>query len=778
MSPQSLVRVQSVGLYARPPRLATLFSAPTSNWMPYCVEALKDTMSIWGGWATVLIPETEVLSNAAAETLRQSDPDFILRWLPIGSDVKQIDASFYEEIIAHEAKILKEETGAATVDNQDIDEAVVSQPFYPRAKHNWSSILSHCNPFNSELDQTIVVRKAGRLDYRLTELHTTFPHMEPIPPHSIFLPDSPLVSLIISARFGQFSSRIEEILNAVGAPHNTVNGEETRIAACSALALTNDLKLHKPADLNMFGCGQYIYDLSFFRSNFYVIAGLEQEDFFLFHNLSRMGVSVTWVPIKDFRSLEGLEENEDLIYSALDAVSQMSYQHGQIDTGILLGSAFQTLNMSEFSEILRKKLHVSVGSSVALHIHNGKPVEETHFSFHSCNGITDRQLLYLKENDPLHAIVTPIPPMFQRASAFDFSWITEIVFDGHQYPRSNGLPDLLVQRPRVLAQSSRASRLGASYCCPNIGVVQPNLHLTTWNPWLRVPTDAEAIELFFSERNIECSISDKGRYHQIVCDLCGDFDSAVKLLKDDDVDRILMAFMHDDIEHSLVVRIAKRNFLSRRKISRIVGREKCESIIEKLLAVRILKRGYCLKCEYCRNSDWYSIDEVGNEFLCRRCYRAQALSRSNWRGPREPLWFYALDEVFYQFLLNHGFVPLFAVNVLKERHRGACSYVPEVDLVFQGANCEFDFIFSADTRIYAGEGKCSGSLGGKTKIQEERLLRQKCLHARQIGATHLVLATGRESWSERTKDLVEILGEQDVVIECLTNKQLALGSLT
>jgi len=171
----------------------------------------------------------------------------------------------------------------------------------------------------------------------------------------------------------------------------------------------------------------------------------------------------------------------------------------------------------------------------------------------------------------------------------------------------------------------------------------------------------------------------------------------------------------------------------------------------------VLYRGFIFKCHFCRNADWFSLDELSQNFTCKRCGRTQGIKSENyWYGDHEPGWFYKLDEIVYQFLRHNGHVTLLALDHLRRKAEESFLYTTDIELTKYGAanaTVELDILCVRDGVMMIGEAKKEDRLG-KGKRQEIETIEGYDRVADQIGADALVFATFAEKWSEHTEKYI------------------------
>lgn len=163
-----------------------------------------------------------------------------------------------------------------------------------------------------------------------------------------------------------------------------------------------------------------------------------------------------------------------------------------------------------------------------------------------------------------------------------------------------------------------------------------------------------------------------------------------------------------------------------------------------------LRRGLVLGCASCPIYEFYPLDEIHQHYACRRCGSSNVLEQQRWKLPlEEPPWYYELHPAVAELLTNDGNYPLLATRHLRSQAPARSALVTEeFELVDQGeAYVEFDFAVATLDALYVGEAKKGNSLAPNVKTTRREL--NKLLEgSRQVGATHLVLATAASTWKE------------------------------
>lgn len=69
--------------------------------------------------------------------------------------------------------------------------------------------------------------------------------------------------------------------------------------------------------------------------------------------------------------------------------------------------------------------------------------------------------------------------------------------------------------------------------------------------------------------------------------------------------------------------------------------EDFDRILSNLVATKVLRQGFELQCEHCRQHDWYHLSDLSEDFKCKKCFRVQQVPHLH--GGQ---WRYAVDGLF------------------------------------------------------------------------------------------------------------------------------------
>lgn len=253
--------------------------------------------------------------------------------------------------------------------------------------------------------------------------------------------------------------------------------------------------------------------------------------------------------------------------------------------------------------------------------------------------------------------------------------------------------------------------------------------------------------------------SDKGRYTRRMIELWGDLKSLATDVRSPETRSLLTAWSSNraDVAHGHVHQ--ERRYLRLFDVMKLSGLQihEARQLLDRYLERRIVARGLELKCERCRNTAFYRLDELGEKFRCERCRQRNLITRSAWRDLNEPQWFYSLDEVVYQAFDANVQVPLLALDNLAASPVRSFIYMPETLVrIPDREQIELDIWAIADGQIIVDEAKTTDRLEKTRKAEIARCeaLSRLC---DDLTADRFVMATASPDWHSRTRENVERL---------------------
>jgi hypothetical protein len=181
------------------------------------------------------------------------------------------------------------------------------------------------------------------------------------------------------------------------------------------------------------------------------------------------------------------------------------------------------------------------------------------------------------------------------------------------------------------------------------------------------------------------------------------------------------------------------------------------AVIDDYISRKIFYRGLILRCSNCCDVGWFSVDEITHNFTCRRCGKNQQYTKANWRHPDEPSWFYKLDEIVYQALLNNSAVPILTLDALREKCKESFLFCPELRINVHGEKrnfMELDICCVPDGKLCIGEAKSNGTLAAKGVSASEAATKYRDL-AVKLGATRVIFSTSSQAWDQASEIAID-----------------------
>jgi hypothetical protein len=201
----------------------------------------------------------------------------------------------------------------------------------------------------------------------------------------------------------------------------------------------------------------------------------------------------------------------------------------------------------------------------------------------------------------------------------------------------------------------------------------------------------------------------------------------------------------------------QRRYLNFDATAKLVGPVVATRIIDDYISKRVFYRGLILGCSHCSNIDWFSVDEITHSFTCRRCGKNQQYTKSNWRHPDEPSWFYKLDEIVYQAMQHNSVVPILTLAALRDKCKESFLFCPELRISVQGDKkhfMEIDICCIPDGDLCIGEAKSSDTLES-TDVSASCAAGKYRDLAVKFGATRVVFSTSSALWDKMSETAID-----------------------
>jgi hypothetical protein len=771
----------------RPGRAAVLMPSPGGDWIPLARSTLCSLSLTWGGMGNILVPVDAggQPHPAFQAVVRAHDPDYVAAYQAMSPEIALADPGAYAAWKARRA---------ASGDHGDDgdDEAMLRQQFEAEAAGfagAWEPSAavevarSWCSPYPSPHGYFPVAHKGTPLARPLIGL-------------SAFLG---LLDRPLDLNLGAFDPAFELMARMrIGSLHGAAlpgsaalqlcTAEERDTAALSELAcakqVTNlpalDSNIRHLAELHSTGIPPVhnLDPLSPFRrtthgmnwisfearATWVVVIGDTCEDFCFALACDRLFPGATWLPARLLGASAlsaGLAALRNLIrenatYGHRVVFTSLSLDVGDVDQSRLAALAVGKQDADRFSSVIppesldfgRPKRLADPGS-----LHQG-----------------ESSACYRDEDGALSiatALSTPIPDVARSAQPTQVAWETDVSIDREQpLPRSALTPaDLLALFPASGAVDVRASTIGLAYHShPTSGV-----YLAGWileqhlaRPVLRVPDAAMTLRRLAEAAGYAVRPSQTGRLNQLVIDMWGGLEAAAADLSGplrSLLDVLAPPSGGKPGTHPQSEVINRIPYVTAGHAQALLGLDETgtRAELDRLLRLRVLRRGLILRCARCHWLDWYAIDRVGQSFTCARCDHGNFLEQARWREPvSEPQWYYDLDHAVREALRLDGHVPVLALDRLRARNRDGFSFTADFELIKDGTGHppEIDFAVIACGRLILGEAKKNDRLAGN-RAEERRKVSRLREAAQALTADDVCLATAAVAWDPGTAELAD-----------------------
>lgn len=302
------------------------------------------------------------------------------------------------------------------------------------------------------------------------------------------------------------------------------------------------------------------------------------------------------------------------------------------------------------------------------------------------------------------------------------------------------------------------------FFCPNVYSMGDSINKYLIEPYIKLLDPFEIFKRIFEESNYHIITSDKGNYERESNNKFGSLEKISNFLINEKYQNLFNKFIENDnpavADDGIFLKDDNRMYMGLNSIKKILG-DDINTIVNDFIQKDILHRGFIFKCEKCKHTGWYDIEDVDNKFKCRRCgtiqhYNSEHLARQN---PVEPEWFYKLDESIYQGYDNDMIVPILTLNKLKKLSKESFLYTNEIEIRKKENPSEqyreIDICCILDGKIIIGECKVDN------KLKDKEIKKYKDIYE-EIGAEKIIFSTfNKKGWSGGTLNkFKEILGEE------------------
>jgi hypothetical protein len=272
----------------------------------------------------------------------------------------------------------------------------------------------------------------------------------------------------------------------------------------------------------------------------------------------------------------------------------------------------------------------------------------------------------------------------------------------------------------------------------------------TVQPMLRPLPLLEQLRRIALDSQWTCELSQKGQFALATANLFGGFADLGAALRDDDIGKVVCAYLDGEQTAVGLPLKDRRRYLSLEDFRALGLTQAAEAVLDDLRLRRVLHAGLVLKCPRCRHTDWYRPRDTDPSFECTRCAACHVPDRDAWLQDAEARWWYRLDEVVFQFARHRGDLPTLAAFERFERARQTAQFVPEVALTDPtGQEREVDFAVTDGSSLWLGEAFTDARYAPTKKAEMERLWRL-AEAAAVLNARGVIFATSADQVSPET----------------------------
>jgi hypothetical protein len=724
----------------RPSKLVVLIHKGP-RWQEKCLKIIETFSQIWGGAKNFIVPtDGEKIDEKFWVLLEKFDPDYIYIYNDREGKIRNISDELKKEIFKR------------------------LNPFY-ESRVGKNPIAS--NFFNSS--------------WPLTFLPDIIPNTE-VEEEKIYNPkinypliDSPIyIKLLIHSVLGKINDDYCEKLIDSDLEIKEKDFSETDLYSLLTNILWNEESLdYYPSYYSMINTQLYSKgrDSGKVRNApVLVIVGDSLNDFCLYYNLSSLRYDVFYAPFSIIKSSFSEERYISKLTSfnlALGSVISDKIFYSDSGKKIIFTSISKT---KPDLEIIKDKIaeYILIMGELEKddYIYISKDVNEllpyilNSWEYDNYSNCYREQFI---DSKSINQIKTPIPRHFNHRSFDRHYWITEIYIEKYKLPPYAILSESLEEH-LYSNHDIRITKNGFAYFCPFVAFMGESIDKYLARPYIKLFSPFKIAKKIFEELEYNISTSDKGNYERESIEKFGSLELAAKYLMKEEYQNLFGNFVKkgnpSSPDEGIFLNDDSRMYMSLKSIENILG-EEINTVVNEFIQKRILHRGFIFKCEKCKHTGWYDIEDVKITFKCRRCrkiqyYESKHLTRQN---PIEPEWFYKLDEAVYQGYANDMIVPILTLNNLKNSTNESFLYTNEIEISKKESPeipyREIDIFCISDGKLIIGECKRDN------KLAFDEIVKYKDIY-KETNAEKIIFSTfDDEGWSYGTLErFKEILGDE------------------
>jgi hypothetical protein len=721
-----------ISMAARPARLGLLVPADITGlpWPQMFEAALATQSRFWGGSGNLVFPLTKRFAeNEVFWVLAEIfDADAWLHYTPTVGEMEHLDPRYY----ATQVNALTEQMGEAG-DTQIAAQFLSDLRSEPcldvkPTDDEIAAMRSRLIPIGEEEDGAIAVDSFDGV-HAAGWPFTDIGDFDDFQIEKIFQPLAPSGAarkLLMTAKYGRATETFSNLLAGRGIAVEDFPLDRFKWAR--AVTERDEMRVETPWTLSATGISRYGSPARR-GSPAALVVGNSPWDFTLYYALTHLTGSAWWLP-------SWLARDDAYVMSLARALRHAATREGREAIVVSTSSMKQR-------DIALAKIASLPGSGKAPHAGDWKealPSEPLQFYVSGMQGRT--RLLALADNE-VPELDTPIPRRPKTADEAQMRWIAEVRGPNWAPIRHQKLAGKLLPQIAADHHLARTSRGGVAYFPSSSFVLTgESLDSAVRRPGFRPLSLEDQLKAALVGDGWSLGPSDKGIYAEESMALFGGYEELCSALLDSRVRAVMDAFLKvSTLGPKLSV--DGRRYLTLKHFLDLLG-EDSSSVLRPLIDAGVLIRGTVLKCARCRQIAWHRARYVTDQFACDRCDHHQPATRESWFGTDEPIQSYRLAEVVFQFLENHGELPLLGTREAFQRSRRPAGRSFELELTSpEGRKLEIDIFHSDGSQLWIGEASISG------RFSADRL---RLLHdlATKVNAAGVLLLTSKGSWSSGT----------------------------
>jgi hypothetical protein len=772
---------------ARPARVAVLTHSADPDWHHTAVRIIEFLSSIWGGKHSVIIPTDGSLIDPVFWTiLEKFSPDYVYFYRKTGGDLhisrpEEYAAHLQEEIRQYEKVVAASDDSKERID-QDLRSAYADR--FGLDTSLCFEIANRLVPFHHE-SHFEPLTGHGYVPHQLTGIVDVIPYVDHSNSFACFQVPPELDMAWWAAYTGTYSATVSEQVRSLGFNEETtcvtpeslgnfVKGLAEREFGSwlrsphEALGtgpgfMEPDETRPTPFDVSMSRTGLYAPPLSHraVADRFALVLGDSLADFCLSYCLPRIGHRAVWLPLYWIKDLE--TSTTTPLKSCLSSAVYVAPYKLRRGPGLKVCSVSEAGAVPEVLDALRR--YVGIGM-------NGERVDAVDAT-HVVAGATDAPIPYCIDSPnqseiypflgdkSVGTIRSPRPNGFSTLKASKHRWVAEVIVSGRAIPTVPHIAENLVTlRQSVGSLDIRVSQQAVAYACPgSVFVIGDDISPNLSHPEIRLFDTFTAVSWMAAASGLKCQLSDKGIYQRDSLEKLGGISEAAQLLHDRGSRAVLGKFVdHARREQGTYDEgcvLGGRTYLDLAAAQKAMGGDETAAVglIDKLIAAKVIYRGFVLGCNVCKHVEWYSLADLADEFRCTRCGREQTMRRENWRHPAAPQIFYKLDEIVYQFLKNDGDVVALSLDYMSRNSTHPFNYSPEIQFRKDSFSGEVDFCAVWNSILTIGEAKRQGELASSDS-ETHKIIHKYAHLATALNARQILFCTTSPEWKKSAIEAV------------------------